>query len=283
LRQSYLDFKRLQSDNHQNLQISNLQKQATDLQDISAYQLRQKQLIEQSAEHAKEIFHTDEQLYTEGVTSKLDLLKSKNKLLEKQNEQEDFNKTMLATSLKIKELEQNVNDISFSFLEKKRASLDNIAQSLANIENSLKNWQQDYLITAPADGKLVFLKHLSENQFLKATDTLFAVMPAQENYIATVDIPVRGMGKAEIGQKVIIKLDDYPYQEFGMLEGEVQSVFPSLNIRYYRVVVTLPKGLQSTYKHQFYCRSEMAGTAEIVTADMRILERAFYGFRKLLG
>lgn len=82
---------------------------------------------------------------------------------------------------------------------------------------------------------------------------------------------------------MILKLDDYPYQEFGMLEGKVQSVLPSLNIRYYRVVVSLPKGLQSTYRHQFFCRSEMAGTAEIVTADLRLIERAFYGFRKLLG
>jgi hypothetical protein len=90
------------------------------------------------------------------------------------------------------------------------------------------------------------------------------------------------MGKAAIGQKVIIKLDDYPYQEFGMLEGEVKSVFPSLNIRYYRVEVSLNKGLESTYNRKFYCRSELAGTAEIVTADLRMLERAFYGIRKLL-
>jgi hypothetical protein len=112
---------------------------------------------------------------------------------------------------------------------------------------------------------------------------LFSVMPAQEQYIATVDIPVRGMGKARVGQKVIIKLDDFPYQEFGMLEGQVQEVYPSLNVRFYRVAVALPKGLESTYKHVFTCKAEMTGTAEIVTADLRLIERAFYGLRKLIG
>ncbi|GLU54743.1 hypothetical protein Dfri01_42040 [Dyadobacter frigoris] len=53
---------------------------------------------------------------------------------------------------------------------------------------------------------MVFLKNLAENQYLKATDTLFALMPVEETFIAAVDIPVRGMGKARIGQKVILKL-----------------------------------------------------------------------------
>jgi hypothetical protein len=97
-----------------------------------------------------------------------------------------------------------------------------------------------------------------------------------------VDIPVRGMGKASVGQKVIIKLDDYHYQEFGMLEGKVQSLDPSLNVKFYRVMVSLPKGLKSTYQQNFTFKTEMIGSAEIVTADLRLIERVFYGFRKLL-
>ena len=76
-------------------------------------------------------------------------------------------------------------------------------------------------------------------------------MPIQEKYIASIDIPVLGMGKARVGQKVIIKLDDFPFQEFGMLEGHVQEVYPSLNVHNYRVAVALPYGLKSTYNHVF--------------------------------
>lgn len=283
LRQNYLDYKRLQSDGYRQTQIQQLQQQADDLRAIVALQDRQKQLIEQTTLNATETFNTDEKLFQEGVSSRMDYVKSKNKLLEKQEEQIAFGNAVVTTSLKIKELNTQIYDIDHAFVEKQRTCLDNIQQSLHNIENSLNDWRQNYLISAPADGKLVFLKELTENQHLRAMDTLFAVMPAEENYIATMEIPVRGMGKAKVGQKVIIKLDDYPYQEFGMLEGEVQSVFPSLNIRYYRVAVGLPKGLQSTSNKQFFCRAEMAGTAEIVTADLRMIERAFYGILKLLS
>jgi hypothetical protein len=56
---------------------------------------------------------------------------------------------------------------------------------------------------------------------------------------------------------------------------------PSENIRNYRLTVALPKGLTSSYQQPFYCKSEMAGTAEVVTQDLRLLERLFYGVRKL--
>lgn len=282
LRQGCLDFQRLQSDDYQHMQAKNLQQQINDLKDMAAFQQRQKQFIEQSALNAQETFNVDKKLFDEGIISKVEFIKSKNKWLEKQSEQEDINKALVITNLKIKELEKGIQDISYDFLEKKRVSLDLMERSIHNIENSLRDWQQNYLIVAPADGKLVFLKNLTENQHVKALDTLFAVMPAQESFVATVDIPVQGMGKVKSGQKVIIKLDDYPYQEFGMLEGEVQNVAQSANMKYYRVLVALPHGLSSTYHQQFSCRAEMLGTAEIVTADLRIIERAFYGLRKLL-
>lgn len=282
LRQSYLDFERLRSDNHQSLQVRNLQQQIKDLKEMAAFQQRQKQWSDQSVLNAQEAFRVDEKLFAEGVYSKMEFIKSKNKLLEKQSEQEELNRAMVVTNVKIKELEKGIQDLGYAFTEKQRSSLDLMARSVSNIENSLQDWRQNYLIVAPADGRLVFLQNLAEHQHIKALDTLFAVMPAQEHFIATVDIPVQGMGKARSGQKVIIKLDDYPYQEFGMLEGEVQSVCQSSNIRYYRVLVALPNGLSSTYHQQFHCRAEMSGTAEIVTADLRIIERAFYGLRKLI-
>lgn len=281
LRQSYLDYKRLQSDDYQNVQIENMKRQAKSLRELAELNERQKSINDEEFLNAEQRYSTDEKLFKDGVTSNNDFLKSKNKRLERIREREDFQKDIIDNDLKISKLERTLKDFDYLHLEKKRLSLDNIERSIYNIENSLRNWKQNYLITAPADGKLVFLKSLTENQYIKSTDTLFAVVPTQNEFIATVDIPVKGMGKAHEGQKVIIKLDDYPFQEFGMLEGQVISMAPSINVRSYRVMVKLTNGLKSTYNQQFNIKSEMAGTAEIVTADLRLIERAFYGMRKL--
>lgn len=281
IRQSYLDYKRLQSDDYQDIQIQNMKRQAQSLKELAQLNERQKEINDEEFLNAEQRYSTDEKLFKDGVTSNNDYLKSKNKRLERIREKEDFQKDIIDNELKISKLERTLKDFDYLHLEKKRLSLDNIERSLYNIENSLRNWRQNYLITAPADGKLVFLKNLTENQYIKSTDTLFAVLPAQDEFIASVDIPVKGMGKAHEGQKVIIKLDDYPFQEFGMLQGEVISMAPSINVRSYRVMVKLTNGLKSTYNQQFRIKSEMAGTAEIVTADLRLIERAFYGLRKL--
>ena len=282
IRQNYMDFKRLQSDHFQEDRIKNRQRHADELREMVAVNEHQKQLNEEVFRNAEERFLADEKLFKQGATSRFDYINSKNKRLETQRQREDFQKEILSNHLKLNEIEHEVQEIGYTYTEKKRLCLDNIGRSLYNIENSLRNWQQNYLITAPADGKIVFLKNLTENQYVKAADTLFALMPANETYVAALEIPVRGMGKARIGQKVIIKLDDYPYQEFGMLEGEVVSMEPSLTVHSYRVIVSLPNGLNSTYNQKFKFRSEMVGTAQIVTTDLRLVEHAFYGLRKLL-
>ncbi|WAC12640.1 HlyD family efflux transporter periplasmic adaptor subunit [Dyadobacter pollutisoli] len=281
-RQNYLDFKRLQSDHFQESRIKNRKQQVKELRQMLSVNEHQIELHEEAFKNAEERFQGDEKLFKQGATSKFDYIASKNKRLETQRERENFEKEILNNNLKLNEVERDVQEIEYAHTEKKRLCLDNIGRSLANIENSLRNWQQNYLITAPADGKLVFLKNLIENQYVKTADTLFALMPVEETFIAAVDIPVRGMGKARIGQKVIIKLDDYPYQEFGMLEGKVVSLEPSLTVHSYRVMVSLPADLTSTYNQKFRFKSEMAGTAQIVTNDLRLIEHAFYGLRKLL-
>jgi HlyD family type I secretion membrane fusion protein len=282
IRQNYLDYNRLRSDTFQADRLRNRQQQADALRQLMAVNARQQQLSEAAFQNAEERFRSDEKLFKDGVTSKFDYLASKNKHLDTQRERETFRKEILSNQLHLTEVERDVQEMTFDYTEKKRQSLDNIARSLANIENRLRYWQQNYLITAPANGKVMFLKNLTENQYLKTADTLFALVPLDETFVATVDIPVRGLGKARVGQQVILKLDDYPYQEFGVLEGRVESLEPSLTIHTYRIRVSLPRGLTSTYHQKFRFRSEMAGTAQIVTADLRLIEHAFYGLRKLL-
>ncbi len=282
LHQNYLDVKRLQSDKLLEERVKNRQQQADELRQVAAVNQHQQQLNEEAFQNAEERFEGDEKLFNEGVTSKFDYIASKNKRLQAQREREEFRKEILGNQLKLNEIEREVQELGYTYIEKKRLCLDNIERSLYSIENNLSHWQQNYLVTAPADGKLVFLKSLTENQYLKAADTLFALMPVDGTFMATVDIPVRGMGKARVGQNVIIKLDDYPYQEFGMLEGKVMRMEPSLTIHTYRVRVSLSNGLTSTYHQTFIFKAEMAGTAQIVTTDLRLVEHAFYGLRKLL-
>lgn len=282
LGQNYLDFKYLQTTGHQQQQAGNLKTQVAAMYQLHQVLTRKKRLKEEEFANASDNYRTDQKLFAEGIYSRMEFLKKENAYLQQKSELEGLEETLIKNTLRRTEIEQELQTLQYAYSEKQRLYLDNIRQSARNIENRLHGWEQQYLITAPCDGRLVYLQHLTENQYAKSGDTLFAVQPRQEGYAAMVDIPVAGIGKAREGQKVILKLDDYPFQEFGTLEGRVVGLAPSLHRRSCRMEVQLPKGLQSSYKRQFVCKSEMTGTAEIVTDDMSLLERAFFGIRKMV-
>lgn len=86
-----------------------------------------------------------------------------------------------------------------------------------------------------------------------------------------------------VGNDVIIKLDNYPYIEFGSIKGKVKSISPvtkklkteTSNIETYLVIVSLPDGLTTNYGESLYFKYEIKGTAEIVVKKRRLIERLF--------
>ncbi|MBI2279245.1 MAG: hypothetical protein HYU68_00920 [Bacteroidetes bacterium] len=100
-----------------------------------------------------------------------------------------------------------------------------------------------------------------------------------ENSSAT--IPVTGFGKIKTGQKARIKLSNYPSYEFGHLEGVVSKLTEIPNENSYQIEITLNNGMTSSYNKLLTFTPEMTGTAEIVTDDLRVMQRIFNQFNKL--
>lgn len=98
-------------------------------------------------------------------------------------------------------------------------------------------------------------------------------------------VPSAGFGKVEAGQEVNIKLNGFPFMEYGILKGEVASIskVPENTDAglCYTVVVSLPKGLESTYRKEFPFVQDMDGSAEIITEDMRLIEQFIRPIRSL--
>ena len=125
---------------------------------------------------------------------------------------------------------------------------------------------------------------MNENQFVKSGDAILSILPKnKQNIVGRMAIPATNSGKVVSGEKVLIKLDNYQYQEFGIVEGIVQniSLTPDKDGNYY-VDVLLPKGLKTSYNKELPFDKELKGNAEIVTNDLRLIERFFYQVRKLL-
>jgi len=172
---------------------------------------------------------------------------------------------------KINENKENVN------LER------NVIQAFYQLKKTIKDWELNYVFRSSIDGKVSFLQIWTVNQTINAGDNVFAVIPNSENgFIGKVKAKAQNSGKIKLGQNVIIRLENYPDREFGVIKGIIKSISLTPDKDGNLLIdVTLPNGLKTSYKKQIAFRQEMIGTADIVTKDARLIERFLYQFRDI--
>ena len=144
-------------------------------------------------------------------------------------------------------------------------------------------WIQNYLLVAPIDGYVTFTKFWGENQVVNEGEIVMTVVPEENSKIfARIYLSMKGSGKVKPGQEVNIKFDGYPYLEYGMVNGIVRSKSLVPYNELYVVDVELPYGLKTFYDKELAFTQNMSGTAEIITDDMRLIERIIYPFRYMI-
>ncbi|AWK06343.1 HlyD family secretion protein [Flavobacterium crocinum] len=158
-----------------------------------------------------------------------------------------------------------------------------MAQSFYQLKKVIKDWELSYTLKSSVSGVVTFLQVWNENQTTNVGDNVFSIIPdAKNGFIGKVKAPALNSGKIKVGQRVNIRLANYPDREFGVLKGEIQniSLVPDKEGNL-RVDVTLPNGLKTSYDKQIVFQQEMKGSVEIVTEDLRLIERILYQFKSI--
>lgn len=90
-----------------------------------------------------------------------------------------------------------------------------------------------------------------------------------------------------MGQTANVKVDNYPYMEYGLIKGQVSSISRLANKikqssngamdeeNVYRVLIYFPEGLKTNFGRTLDLDFESQGTAEIITKPKRLIERLF--------
>jgi len=261
--------------------ISNLKKKKQQYQILIAISIKQLALIKQELINAEDKYLANTNLYKKGVISKMDFYNEETAFRQKQMDVENAKRTTTDQQITLLNLAQELSDLEFQYYENERILANNIQANLLEIENGIENWQQNFSFVAPVSGKLVWLEKIHQNQFIEVGKSLFAITTNNEKFIALATIPATGFGKIQTGQKARIKLNNYPTYEFGHLEGIVSKLTEIPNENTYQVEITLKNGMTSSYNKLLAFTPEMTGTAEIVTDDLRVIQRIFNQFNKL--
>lgn len=247
-------------------------------------------LISQKELNSKEILLKEkdltrkETLFTKGVISEQEYEMKQLELIQSRKNYEGMNaqisqlKEALGNSKKLLKGGQ----INKTFEETNL--FKNVIQSFFQLKKSIKDWEFKYALKSSIKGKVSFLTIWNENQTVNSGENIFTIIPSENSsYLGKVKAPAHNSGKIEIGQRVNIRLENYPSNEFGMLTGSIKriSLIPD-NEGFYLIDVDLKQTLTTTYNKQIEFKQEMRGVAEIVTKDLRLIERFFHQLRDII-
>ena len=244
---------------------------------------KQNRLLGDDFKLVQKQFFRDSALNAQSMLSDADFEKSKSQLIAKQYSLEQNSASIASIHLQMETLKQNILELE---LQKEQQLSDYhslIDESYKNLRAAIDSWNYQYTLVSPTDGRVTFNQFWNENQSVKAGETVMTIIPEDEGeIIGKVQLTFQGAGKVKPGQQANIQFANYPYMEFGMVKGTVQSISLAPNNNFYTAEIELPNGLTTFYGIELDFKQQMTGNAEIITEDIRLLERIVRPLRYIL-
>jgi len=260
------------------------QKQAALQNDLTQLLLLEDNLHTQVINHQSDLqlaendLSTNRKLQREKVVAEVEVRRSQSMFIAKKQVLDQaktaFNNSGMAQNQKRQELLE---------LDKNKVELQNaFFQALNTLKSDIEAWKQRFVVTAAVSGKVSFLMPLQEGQTVKTGQELFYILSQKVAFHGEMLVGQYNLGKVKTGQEVIVKLPSYPFQEFGTVSGQIASISTLPRDSVYLLQVSFPKGLLTSSQKQIPFRNGMTATGEIITEDLRLIERLFYDFRRML-
>ncbi|RFM26699.1 HlyD family efflux transporter periplasmic adaptor subunit [Deminuibacter soli] len=170
---------------------------------------------------------------------------------------------------------KTISDLQQQLRTEEKDVLFAVRNAAKKIRGQIAAWERLYVLRSPVEGRLVFFRVWKSNQYVGNGETVFMVVPGMQQYVVRAMLPTYRAGKIQQGQKVLIKLQEYPSEEFGLLEARVDKLANVSMDSAYTLQLRLTHGFQTTRNRLVEARPEITGTAEIITNDKSVLQRIF--------
>ena len=232
-------------------------------------------------ENARLKFESETLLYRDKVISKQDYFQSQTAYNSKAIQLEQMQQSQVQNKVLLNNLEFQLSQAGYNKDAKESETIETIKSYKAQILTYIYGWQQRFRLVAVKAGKIAFLQNLQPNLYLKAGEEVFALIDPTDSLVAFAEIPLNGFGKVKVGQTVNVSLENFPYEEYGVINGKVQNIALLPNKTFYRVEISLTNGMHTSRGFILKFTPEMSGRAEIITDDKTIFDRIFRSLLKI--
>jgi len=232
---------------------------------------------------AEELLAMRKKVFSQGADSRLSVLEAEAKCAAVQSEAES-----IANELKVRsqQIAQTVSERE-AFINnwrndaaKQLADARKEYDALREQEAKAARYRELAELTSPADAVVLDMGRFSEGSVAKEGDPIMTLVPLYTPLEAEVSIETKDIGYVHLGDPVRIKLDAFPFQRHGTLEGRlrvvtedayVASTSENNKVPSYQARVELTKTKLHDVARGTRFLPGMTLTAEIVVGDRRVI------------
>jgi HlyD family secretion protein len=237
--------------------------------------------LKQQLDMSNKVVDIYRRLVDQKAGAPLDVMKAQSSAVE-------VNMKLATTGGEVKKLVQQRAEIQAerqAFLDKWRSEhnreLVQTRQDLAEASETLAKahrMREFTKLTAPASGTVLEIADRSVGSVLREAETLVTMVPDGAALYIEANVPSRDVGYLKQGDDVRVKLESYPFQKYGTLNGKLDVISAdSIPLKegeqsqlVYRARVRLTDSPGEIAKRGFHMRPGLVATAEIKTGKRSI-------------
>ncbi len=153
-------------------------------------------------------------------------------------------------------------------------------RDLQSLKYQVDDWVEKHVLQASTDGTISFVTSIEENKYLRKGALLGYIVPDDGRYYAEAVLPQNNFGKIDTGLHVQLRFDAYSYEEWGFVGCTISHISNVPTRNGFLITIKLDSGLITSNRQRLAYKNGLSAQAIIITKDMRLLERFYYGFVK---
>ncbi|RZK60249.1 MAG: secretion protein HlyD [Pedobacter sp.] len=278
--QEYLAFVNTQNGGFYITQKAYLEKDLKEIHKLQNQINQQKKIQEQEYANAEEEYKAYQKLKSKNVISNSEFKQQENKYLSSKYPLQQSATALLNNNSAYLAKEKEVATLNNTIKEQQ----SKFRQALNSMMNETESWIIKYVVLAPLAGRVGYAGILQENQNVNLNQELFIVNPGNTNFFGEVQIPQYNMGKVSLGQRTLVKMRSFPFEEYGVINGKISYITDAaLKDSVFIAKIDFTNFEQKDSAHPILLKTGMMADAEIITKESSLLQRFMRNMTKMLN
>jgi hemolysin D len=171
-------------------------------------------------------------------------------------------------------------------LQVKQTELQGKIQETQSLIKSAQSKLKHRLIYATTRGLVSTLSVHHAGEVLQAGQPVAEIIPEGKPLLLSVAMPSQSAGFIQVGMGAKVKLDAYPYQDYGVIQGKVARISPDSKATeqqgiVYRVTIEIDRSAIKARGQTVPFKPGQTGTAEVITRQRRLIDVFLDPFKKM--